>query len=151
MNESPRWCIVLFHQPSAPYRCDHLRWVGFPIFEPNDDLQSCVRFPNQIKIVTEIHWSTRLHVVNHWVPIHSEGKNIYNHLNDVYRPQGHQESDRHGLQLCFCHRALCIGASDIALLCDPSSCRIYKKDFVAYNHDPGICWVSCISQQIVTT
>ena len=39
--------------------------------------QNCMSFPNQIKIVREIRWYTRLHVVNHWVPIHSEGKNNY--------------------------------------------------------------------------
>ena len=70
-------------QPRAPYRCDRLRWVGIPIFEPNDHLQSCVSSPNQIKIVHEIHLYTRLHLVNHWVPIHIEGKNIYNYLNDM--------------------------------------------------------------------
>ena len=52
-----------------------------------------------------------------------EGKNIYNYLNDVYRPQGHQEYDLYGLQLWFCCRALSIGAFDIALLYDPFFCR----------------------------
>ena len=120
MNESPRWCIVLFHQPSAPYRCDHLQWVEATIFKPNNHSQNHVSFLNQIKTVLEIHWYIHLHVVNHWVSIHGEGKNVYNWLNYVYRPQGLQESHFYGLSLCFCCCALRVRASDLALLFDSS-------------------------------
>ena len=70
-------------------------------------------------------------MVNQWVPIYSEGKNIYNYLNYVYKPQGHQDFDLYGLQLCFCFRSLCIGDFDIALLCDPCFFISRKKDIVA--------------------
>ena len=63
-------------------------------------------------------------------------KDIYNYLNTVYRPQGHQESDLYDLQLLFCCRALSVGDFDIALLYDHSLCKIHKKDFVTYNRDP---------------
>ena len=60
-----------------------------------------------------------------------EGKNIYNYLNNVYRPQGHQEYDLYGLQLCFCFRALCVGAFNIAPLYDPSFCKTRVSERIA--------------------
>ena len=119
-------------------------------YQPNDHSESCMSFLNQIKIVWEIHWYTRLHVVNHWVPIHSEGKNIDNFLNDVYRPEGYLEFDVYGLQLLLCSCAISVGAFDVTLLYDTSFWRIRKKNIVAYHCNPWIFWVSYVSQGTAT-